>query len=450
MRDLVSRRFVVSVHAVLLALVFLGFQATSAEGEVQDGVKLENWTLYGSAKVGGANWHRSKWYKNDVRVDTAGIADTQYVLDTVPVNRLFMDLQYNSYFGAKTRTEKLGFRFELGWVPTVQELSINAQGTDVTVSQKKRDALRLRLLFGEWYINDEFTMTVGHDWTLSNFSSSNQIFFNDAGLSYSGALSTGRRPQVKMSYENRRVESLPWKIQVAAIKPDTFIVALQHAPSAEERFPKVEVAGKVGWKSGSLFGIRVEGVAGTHQYDLVMDRGEFSDIPKDSAKQTVGTRLVAGNLDIDVWKTTTSFSYSWGKNLSAYGVWMGDPDGSRLDPNIDVFFPVYGSSDTAANAVRHLTNAYTRMGTVVFNVHPWSFLAFEAGGGMVLGRHESVDRQAQKKSTLNLMERTAYYANLQLSFLDDHFKVVPEVSFSDFGGSAGKWLATGLKLQMDM
>lgn len=47
------------------------------------------------------------------------------------------------------------------------------------------------------------------DWTLSNTSSSNQI----------------------------SVGSLPCKIQVEAIKPDISIVTLQHAHSAEERFP---------------------------------------------------------------------------------------------------------------------------------------------------------------------------------------------------------------------
>lgn len=437
---------------ILIALLSaIAFSVLPSRGEdAENGVTLKNWTLYGSAKVGGAQWHRSKWYKKDVRVDTAGATDTVYVLDTIPVNRLFMDLQYNSFFGARAKTEKLGFKFELGWVPTVQELSINAQGTDVSVSQKRRDALRLRSLYGEWFINDEVTLTVGQADALSNFSSSNQIFFNDAGLSYSGALSTGRRPLVKIAYDNQRKETLPWKAEFAIIKPDTFIVALQHAPAAEERVPKLEAAGELGFKLNDLFGFRSKVVAGFHQYDLVIDRGQFSDISKDSAHQTVGTRLFAGSLDLDVWKTTTSVSYSWGKNLSAYGVWMGDPDGSRLDPNIDVFFPVWGASDTSSTALRHLTNAYTSMGTLVFNVHPLTWFALEAGGGMVVGRHESVDRQAQEKSTLNLMSRKAYYVNAQFAFLDSHFFIVPELSYSDFGGSAGRWLATGLKLQMDM
>lgn len=451
MQDLNGSSFAGKLRVLLPLLLALSLSAGPGLAEEGDGgVTLKNWTLYGSAKVGAAQWHRSKWYKNDVRVDTVGARDTVYVLDTVPVNRLFMDLQYNSYFGAKAKTEKLGFKFEIGWVPTVQELSITAQGTDVTVSQKRRESLRLRSLYGEWFINDEVTLTLGQADALSNFSSSNQIFFNDAGLSYSGALSTGRRPLVKIAYDNKRNESLPWKAEFAVIKPDTFIVALQHAPSAEERMPKLEAAGELGFKLNDFFGFRTKVVAGLHQYDLVIDRGQFSDISADSSKQSVGTRLAAASFDLDIWKTTTSVSYAWGKNLSAYGVWTGDPDGSRLDPNVDVFFPVWGASDTTTTALRHLTNAYTSMGTLVFNVHPLGWLAVEAGGGMVIGRHESVDRQAQEKSTLNLMKRTAYYVNAQFAFLDRHFFVVPEVSYSDFGGSAGRWLASGLKLQMDM
>ena len=60
------------------------------------------------------------------------------------------------------------------------------------------------------------------------------------------------------------------------------------------------------------------------------------------------------------------------------------------------------------------------------------------------------DEMGARYNAFTSQEMTAYYANVQLSFLENHFKVVPEVSFSDFGGSAGKWLASGVKIQMDM
>jgi hypothetical protein len=110
-----------------------------------------------------------------------------------------------------------------------------------------------------------------------------------------------------------------------------------------------------------------------------------------------------------------------------------------------------GTTDST-QTTQHLTNAFTTMGSLVFNVHPWKWLAMEVGGGLVNGRHEDLSRQLTAKSTLNAFKRKAYYGNIQLSAVDGKVLLVPEFSYSDFGGAnrAGRWYAYGLKLQLDM
>jgi hypothetical protein len=141
--------------------------------------------------------------------------------------------------------------------------------------------------------------------------------------------------------------------------------------------------------------------------------------------------------------------------LAAYGAWFGDPDASRRDLNIDVFFPRYGlRNPTDTQSV--INNAFTNMGAVVLNFHPFNWLAFEGGAGMVKGRHEDNDLKVAAASWQNQMRRWAFYTNLELALVDRHFFIVPEFSFSDLGGGSdparrggGKWWASGVKFQID-
>jgi hypothetical protein len=434
--------------AAFLVLAQAPRPAVAEEGK--PALVVKNWEFYGSARVGGAYWHRDKWYRDVDVLDSAGqVIGSKSLVDTVPIKRLLMDLQYNSFFGAKTQTERLGYRFEVGWMPSVQDFDVQIVGGVPRVSQRRRDAVRLRRLYGEWYINPNLTLLVGQDWTITNLGTSNQIFFMDQGLGYTGALSTGRRPEVKLSYFGQREESLSWKLELAAVKPDTSIIALNQPPEAEEKMPKIEVGAEFGFKKEDLVGVKLKGVAGAQQYDLVVYADKTGAL--DADRQHVKSQVLGGSIDLDFLKTTTSFSYTWGKNIATYGVWIGDPDGSKLDEHIAIFFPVLGTTDSTQTKPA-LTNAFSRMGSLVFNYHPFSWLAAEVGGGMVLGRHEDLSRQLTMKSTQNAMKRVAYYGNMQFGMADGKFIVVPEYSYSDFGGAnrAGRWYAYGLKLQIDL
>ncbi len=432
-----------------ILVAVLAWACLPAQAEEAAGLSPKNWQFYGSARMGGAYWKRDKWYRDiDVMDTTGNVIGKKFTVDTVPIKRLFMDLQYNSFFGAEAKDGTLGFRFEVGWMPSVQDIDVQVLGGVARVAQRRRDAVRLRRLYGEWHMTDYLTLLVGQDWAISNLGNSNQIFFMDQGLGYSGALSTGRRPQVKLSYQGGD-ENLGWKGELAVVKPDTSIIALKQPPEAEEKLPKIELGAEFSIRKEDLYGVKAKGVAGMQQYDLVVyaDRTGAAD----ADRQSVKSQVLGGSLDLDIWKTTTSFTMSWGKNIATYGVWIGDPDGSKLDEHIAIFFPVLGTTDST-QTTQHLTNAYTTMGSLSLNVHPWKWLAFEAGGGLVSGRHEDLSRQLTAKSTLNALKRKAYYANLQFAAVDGRVKVVPEYSYSDFGGAnrAGRWYAYGLKLQLDM
>lgn len=437
---------------LLFAILWAFPQGVAAE-TAAEGLAPKNWDFYGSARVGGARWHKADYWKKDV-LDAAGnIVSTKTVVDTVPVNRNYMDLQYNSRFGVLIKSGPMDFHFELGWMPGVQDIDVQVIGSNAEVSQKRRDALRLRLLYGEWNFYPKFKLLVGQDWAITNFSNSNQIFFMDQGLGYSGELGTGRRPMVKLTYAEETDPVMTWKGQLAVVKSDTSMLALGQPPDIEEVLPKLEIGGEFGFKK-DLYGIKFQGVAGIQQYDLVVYADKIGAANAD--RQSIKSQLVGGNVILNLFKTTTSFSYTWGKNIAAYGVWIGDPDGSKLDEHVRIFFPVFGTTGPT-DTISHITNVYSTMGSLVFNYHPFKWLSAEVGSGMVNGRHEEQSRKATVKSTLNAMNRLAYYANLQFALADGKFLIVPEYSYSDFGGfgqtagqSAGRWYAYGLKLQMDM
>ena len=136
-----------------------------------------DWNLYGSARVVGANWERGHWYNKD----TLG----NLIEDELPVKRFYFDMQFNSRFGASYKGEKLGFRFEAGWGYVLRDYNMDVTGGEVqSKSMRKRDALTLRRLYGEWFINEYFSMLVGHEWNIANCLNSGQVFDNDMGLVY--------------------------------------------------------------------------------------------------------------------------------------------------------------------------------------------------------------------------------------------------------------------------
>lgn len=441
----------------LLLLTLCMFAPVIAEGE---------WDFYGSARIGAWYWNRSKRYeRSDVWVDTEvdtviNNVDTTIIVqilhldvfieDSFPRQRALLDLQHNSHFGVKAKSDKFGFRFELGWGPVIKEIHIKILLDDATVNQRVRDGVLLRRLYGEWYINDYLTLLVGQEYAIANFFPSNQIFLEDAGLYYCGSLYTGRRPQVKLSCGSEASEMLSWKAEFAVVKPDTFIVECNYGDmEAEEKMPKMEGGAECSFNFGELFGFNLKGLLGINRYDLVRYGDEIGKTKNEIVE--IKANCFAGSVDLNVWKTRLSFVYAYGKNLASYGVYMGDPWGWRADKNLLMFYPTWGKKDSLTD-ISELCNALTQQGALVFNIKPFEWFAWEIGAGMILNDHEDWDlkQDDELERVLNAFKRWAAYTNFQFSLVDKHILIVPEFSFSDFSGAAGQWYAAGLKMQFDM
>jgi hypothetical protein len=411
----------------------------------------KDWNFYGSARMTGFYWDRWMMYGDTVYNDPATYKEDQRL------QRMIWDLEWMSRFGASIKKDKYSFRFEAGWGSTMRQVGVDF--TQQSVSVKYRDGMVLRRLYGEWFINDYMTLLVGQEWCIANFFPSSQVFDMEDGLCYSGALYTGRKPQVKLTVGDQRNTAFTWKAEFALVKPDTFIVGTWTPTwnvEAEEKIPKMEggatVEGKVDL-AGIPFGAKLQLVAGINRYNLVSARNS----PLATTRNLVKGNCEAANIDLTIWKCRLSFAYAQGTNLASYGVVMGNPWGDRSDDEIACFYPKYGTSVKDSLGLPCLNNVFTKQGCAVFNIKPLNFLALEVGAGKILNSPDALDfvHKADKGWGKNFDRRWAWYTNMQFSLLDGHMLLIPEFSYSDLSGGTqnnddGIWKAYGLMLQFDM
>lgn len=446
---------------LLLAVGALGAALPlRAEEEEAHAGTLQAWEMYGSVRLESAYWQRYKWYEyREVDTDKDNVKDSIFLLDSLPSTRLQNGLQNNSYFGVRGKGEKFGYGFEMGLGAFVQGVGLDGQSWDErSLTQNRRQSTLLRKIYGDWYINKHVSLRIGQDWTPANFFISNQVFNSDAGLGYSGILYTGRRPLVKLSLADARY-SVGWKAEGALIKPDalplpgnSFGTSNGYLQKTEEKLPKFEFSGEFGYRGG-IFDAKTKLVAGLSRYDAVIYKEDEPSAPKD-VRATVNSHLYGAFVDVRIWKLGAAFTYSAGKNLSSYGVWQGNPDASLNDPSMRMFFPTYAVLDSGG--VPRMSDATSRQGGVVLSAYALPWLTWEAGAGLIKADHE--DPTVKSSRVLNAFDRKAYYTNLQFTVADGHFLIVPEFSFSDFGGfkksrteeAGGQWYSYGLKLELDI
>jgi hypothetical protein len=417
-----------------------------------------DWELYGSVRLNAAQWQRGHWYRHPL--DSNGVMDTtsdDYDYDTLPIERFMYDMQFNSRFGARYKKERLGFRFEAGWGYVLRDYKAKLEGVDLHTSQRVKDAMILRRLYGEWFINDYFTLLIGHEWNIANFLTSSQVFDMEQGLGYCGALCTGRKPQVRFIY-NHVLEPINWKAEFAVAKTDTFITWTQAdgTEEAEELMPKLEGGVSFGFSS-EIFDANAQIIAGTTRYRQRNNRA----LLEDDVVSKIKTECYAFLVDFRIWKFKANVQGAMGTNLAAYGVYMGDPEGFRQDLDMLIFYPSWGFKDKQAqdSLWYSITAPFIKQGCMIVNFKPFPWIAAEWGGGLI--DVESGDLQIIEgaSNVPNVFRRFAWYANIQFSFLDDHIFIVPEYSTSDFGGgrkgqdqfgTGGVWKAWSCKVQMDI
>ncbi|MBN1130591.1 MAG: hypothetical protein JXA71_16505 [Chitinispirillaceae bacterium] len=413
------------------------------------GVTGDKWELYGSARMSGWYWDRGYKYEKDTatgkRVDTL-----------VPhLQRMIWDLEHMSRFGAYCKEDRYAFRFEAGWGPVLREMQITKTGEEYTVASKFKDGLILRRLYGEWFLDDHFSLLLGQEWCLANFFLSSQTFDMESGLCYSGALYTSRKPQVRFTAKTDIGDVFNIQGDMSIVKPDTFIVATSDDVwnvEASEKHPKLEAGLMLEYSQdiGIPLGLKSTTVAGLNRYDLVANR-TFAN-PDLLRKDIVIANLLGELVDVTVWKCRVSYTLSMGMNLACYGVFMGDPWGWRGQPDIDIFYPKWGR--TGDSEKEGLQNTFTTQQAAVFNIKPFDWLALEVGGGKIVTEHDENGTKEAIAGVMNANIRQAAYVNLQFHLLDGHMLFIPEWSISDLGGSLGQgggiWNAYGFLLQFDM
>ncbi|MBN2037529.1 MAG: hypothetical protein JW768_12370 [Chitinispirillaceae bacterium] len=414
------------------------------------GVSADSWDLYGSARMCGWYWDRGYQYSEDTV--NGGIVDTLFP----HLTRMIWDLEYMSRFGAYCKKDNYAFRFEAGWGPVLREMMISVQGTEIFVASKFKDGLILRRLYGEWFINDNLSLLIGQEWCLSNFLVSSQTFEMEAGLYYTGALYTSRRPQVRATAKTDLFEGLKMQLDFAAVKPDTFIVGTSDDVwnvEASEIIPKFEgdfVVERNQDLGGIPLGLKTTTMGGVNRYNLVTNRVAN---PTNMRTDLIATYVLGENLELTLWKLKSSVTFSMGQNLASYGVYMGDPWGWRGNQDMDIFYPRWGLTSETDTSYG-ICNTFTKQGTVVMTLKAFDWLALEVGGGMIINDHEEYGTKQQEEVIANMMRRAAWYANIQFNLLDGHLLFIPEFSQSDLGGGinagGGIWNALGFLLQFDM
>jgi hypothetical protein len=441
---------------VLLGIAILMMTLPSIAGE---------WNWYGSARMGAWYWNRIRWYNehnmvwhDSVYIDTNGIwqgadVDEGYIEDSIPRKRFVYDLQDNSRLGVKAKTERLGFGFEMGFTYTIKDIDIDFD--QQRYDQRRRTVMRLRKLYGEWYINEYLTLLFGQTYTPANFFNSEQAFL-DAGLYYGGELYTGAHPMIQFSGDFEFGEMFNLGAKVSWVKVDTSLFVLGKGPGKANERLKMEGSAKVGLNLGELLGLTMEGAGGYSGYEIQ----RFDDEGEPEGPYDVHSFIYAGNFTAKVWKFFLGFTCTFAQNPNTYGMYLGNPWAWRLTKSMDIFYPRWGLKQIDSLTTDTLIyNSKIKMLSAVMKINPFEWLTVEGGIGRVKLDHEDEENFSEiLEGKSNEARKLVIYGNLQFKLIEQHLIFIPEYTYNDFGGyfsqggeePEGIWHAAGLKVQVDL
>ena len=393
--------------------------------------------VYG--KIGMAGWwmksyrfyHDSTGKIIDTIIDTTVVPldttiDTTIVWDedSIPMNTNIINPI--GKLGIKFKGDRFGSCIELGFRMNTHDTKMYGNPSTLTNYQKRSHFFYLRLWYLEWYINDYFTFLVGQDYAPTCFhETSNQAFNGYTCLCNVGCLYTDRYPMFKLSIHD------PDKIvegKLAVIRPDTSVVQYLNTSGpdtyyhCETKMPKFEAG----------FSVNIEGDFMSHTANFAGGFARYSsvahheEINARDAQLDINSWVVGGDLTYKVGIVKLSYDMFFGQNIGTYGVWVGDAFGwwriaDFMKPFYPVDVPIYeyiggipvfkGDSICDGKAAEM---------ALIINVKPWDFLAFECGGGTVIGSHEYEDYEARWDKTY------AWYVQSVLT-LFEHLNITPEV-----------------------
>ena len=322
---------------------------------------------------------------------------------------------------------------------------------------KRRYFIKMQKWYAEWNISDNFTFLLGQDITPAFFSPSNQTFMGGRGLHSTGCLASGFNGAYPMFQLSIHDADQVFKGKVAVVRVDTTVIEYLNKSGhnvsylCETGLPKIE--GSFGVTiDKEVFGFNGKLSGGIQRYNSVA----FQDkIKADDCKVPITSYIFGADIGIKLGPAKLAFDVFTGQNIGAYGVRVGDEwgwwrimdetDDSRPFYYMKPFYPIHDYDtlgyDSLGDAIRDtvLYNSSATELAVVLNIKPWDFLAFEGGGGMVIGEHENENMDKIWDPTY------AWYAQMEAT-LFENLKITPEVGRYLYGPlfGFGRYIYWGL------
>ena len=348
--------------------------------------------IYG--KMGMSAW----WMKSEgLHMDTLEWDSLNNPIDhedSIPINTNMM-----TPFGT------LGFKFKGGVFGGCIEMNTRMNTYDSKLSgsptymvnfKKRRTFISMEKWYAEWYINEFMTLLMGQDYAPTNFFPSNHAFNGGTGLHDVGCLYTGAYPMFQLSiHDGNKI----FEGKVAAIKVDTTCINYLDESShsvhhhCETKAPKVEGSFAVNFDK-EFFGVNGKVAGGFQQYNTIAYKKQ---IIEDKCRLAVTSYVVGGDVGAKVGPAKLSCDVFYGQNIGAYGVSFGYEWGWwRINDYMRPYFPIHektfdttiSPTDTTIDTVGVMRNCTTLEVAGILNVKPLEWLAFEGGGGVILGEHE--------------------------------------------------------------
>lgn len=421
---------------ILLFIIILFFTVSSKSGDFD---------LYGNIGMAGW-WMRSeRFYDDSVEaIDTIYTStDTTIIFrwdkDSIPM--IASIIKPIGKFGGKFKSDRVGGCIEIGVQINSYDFHLSGVSASLLPDYQKRSFwFYLRKWYVEWYINDYFTFLAGQDYAPTNFFPSNHAFNGGTGLNNVGCIYTGRYPMFKFSAGNQlgieEPTGISWAVKAAVIKIDTSVIEYFNKSGhdvkyhCETKLPKLEGGASLNFER-NIFALNVNVAGGYQTYTSVIYK---ANIPEKNARLSVHSGVVSADLGIKIGMLKVAVDALYGRNIGAYGVWIGDEFGWwRIADFMRPFFPIHTpvlDSNGIPTGDGEMRNGIAFAIAGMINVKPMDFFALEFGGGHVRGEHDWEPYNDRWDPTY------AWYFQVEAEILE-HLKLTPEIGQYIYGPHRG-------------
>lgn len=381
--------------------------------------------IYG--KFGMSNWwmKSERFYNDSIDKDTVIIGNDTSIskiwgADSMPIVSCNM-LPFGK-LGLAFKSDRFGGCVEFSISMNTYDNFYTYNPTTHRFFKKSSYYAAISKWYGEWYINDNFTLLAGKNTAPACFFPSNQAFWRENGLNNVGCLYTGSHPMMQLSiHDANKIVNC----KIAAIKPDTTLLKVKNKDTwrmsyvGQTKMPKFEGSVEINLDK-DLFGFRFEGAGGFQRYTSIVFG---SDLPADESYLDINSWVAGADLGIRLGPVSLTYDIFYGMNIGTYGVYIGEQFGWwRIADYMRPFYPI--------QEVDTMNNGYALEMAAIVQYKPIEMLSIEAGGGTVIGTHDYEEYKERWDQTY------AWYFQSQLH-LFEHLTVTPEVGQYIYGPHMG-------------